>query len=768
MKKFCWLSLLVLSSLGNGLFAQFQGPVYKPDTSVKVYAYGSEKTLAWCGGFNNPQVQMADLNKDGLEDMVVFEPYLGVRTFINTGKAGAPVYVYAPEYAVNFPLIDGYMILKDYNCDGIADLFQQGGTGFAASTGYYNSKNQLCFKYYKNLYYNNDANVTGWVNAYNNPSDIPAIVDIDNDGDLDFLSYNVIGGNINCYKNMAVERGYPCDSIIIELKDRCWAHVYQAYWRTHILNYNCDETGIGPWSGGFKVTHQGNTLCLFDYDGDGDYDYLDGSISFNEMTFLLNGRIPNNPTGRDSMVSQDTNWQSNGKRIELPLWPAAFNIDVDQDGKKDLVISPNAANTSENYKCIWYYKNESTPGHPSYVFQTDTLMIDKSIDMGTGAYPTLFDYNKDGKPDLIVGSDGYYQSSGSLKSRLSYYMNTSTPGHPSFTLQSTDFLNISINDFQGAAPAIGDITNDGKQDLVLGHSDGTLSLFTNTAATNNVQPNWQLSAQQQTLKDVNNNIITVGGYAAPLIYDLNQDGKPDLIIGSQNGRLTYYKNVSTITGVVSLQFVTNNLGNARSDPKENFGGSSTPFIGPMDSTGKIYLLMGSNSGNLYRYDGFQDGNVTTPYTMIDSQYSYIDSAYQAYGTTYGEYGNMRSAPVVGDIDGDGKYEMFVGLIQGGIQLYQEGIIERTGITNISSPNNTVIQVYPNPAKDNITISLSNSLKEDALVSIVNIEGQQLITTTAAAGQTKINIPLPNLPSGMYVCVVQVNTNKYYNKFTILK
>ena len=50
-----------------------QSGLYLRDTSVKVYAYSSEKSLAWCGGFNNSQFSVGDLNHDGLNDLIVFD-----------------------------------------------------------------------------------------------------------------------------------------------------------------------------------------------------------------------------------------------------------------------------------------------------------------------------------------------------------------------------------------------------------------------------------------------------------------------------------------------------------------------------------------------------------------------------------------------------------------------------------------------------------------------------------------------------------------------
>lgn len=762
--------------LGIPVFAVAQAKYYQPDTSVKVFAYGNEQTLAWCGGFNNPQFAMADLNHDGLQDLVVFEPWNSVRTFINVGKEGVADYRYAPEYALNFPPLLDYMILADYNCDGIPDLFHQGSYGFAVYKGYYNEYNQLSFTFYQDLFYSNDHFAGGSTNAFNNPGDIPAIVDVDGDGDLDFISYDISGGTMNLYKNMQVELGLPCDSIRIELKDRCWGRVYQGFYRTHRLAYSCSEAGLKEPVTGSKKTHSGNTPCLFDWDMDGDYDYLDGSVSFNEMTFLKNGRKEFNPTGPDSMVSQDTMWQSftGGKQIELPIWPAAFNVDIDQDGKKDLLIAPNGSQLSENYHCIWYYKNYSTPGVPDWRFQSDSFLTDKSIDLGTGSYPVLFDFNKDGKPDLFVGSDGYFQSSdGSLRSKVSYYLNTSTAGHTSFTLQTTDFMGLNTYGFKGIAPAFGDIDNDGKADMVIGHTDGTLSYFKNIAASDSVAPNWQL--MQLVLTDMDGDTINVGGHAAPFIYDIDKDGKKDLVIGSIFGYIQYYRNVSTVPGVISLKLINTQLGHVGADIHNSYGNFSVPFIGKIDSTGIDYLLLGSNSGNIYVFTGFQGGDTTATYTVVSNNYAFIDSTYSLYnhpGTIYAYYSGLRSAVTVGDINGDGTLNMLVGNNKGGVQSYKQKpytplvVVNRTGVP--LSEEKGKILVYPNPSTDMLTVSWSGVLQPEVQISFINMEGQTLYSSSSPTSASHVALPVSMLSSGMYVCVVQSGVNRYYSKFTVIR
>jgi len=756
------LILTCIVAFPRFLFAQVEGWIYRYDTSIKVYGYGGvQKTLAWCGGFDNPKFTMGDLNNDGQQDLVVYDRGVGVRTFINTGGAN---YVYAPQYEKNFPPVLNYLFLVDYNRDGVPDLVQQGLTGvpgFDLWRGYYNAANQLCFAHYQQLYYNNAG--YGTANAYVSPSDVPAIVDLDHDGDIDFLSYETLGSYIYYYKNVQVEEGLPADTVRIKLKDQCWGKIQQTYKLSYYLNSNCNNSNLvlGP---GEKTTHTGNAICLLDLDGDGDMDYLGGNVSYPNIVSCINGRIPFRASGPDSMISQDTAWQSTGHSLSLPTWPAIFNVDIDRDGKPDLLISPNS--TGENYKCIAFYKNIGTASAPVFNYQGDTFLIDRTIDVGTAAQPMFFDYNKDGKPDLFIGSDGYFQPGGTYKSRVAYYMNTSTPGHPSFTLQTTNFLNLDTFNFKGTALAVGDLDNDGKEDLVIGHTNGSFSLFTNTAASDAVQPIWQIS--QIVLKDITNTAINIGGNATPFIYDLDKDGKPDLISGEFGGYLQYYQNVASTSGVVMLKKVNDDIGGVAVDG----GGSgrySYPFIGKMDTTGKDYLLLGSNSGLLYRYDGFQSGDTTVKYTLKDSMYSWIDTTYLYLlhpGQDSGIYNGFRSAPAIADIDGDGFYEMIVGDVFGGVKMYKQ---DSTIHLNVPVMKKALsLNVYPNPAGNIVNISWDNALQQGAEIYITDMTGRQVAFQYVHANTLFTSVPLGSLPGGVYIIMFRSEQGNAYRKLSIMR
>jgi hypothetical protein len=726
--------------------AQFEGQVYQPTDFVKVLSNAQEKTMAWCGGFNNPQMSMADLNNDGKEDLVIYERVnKQVKTFINFGTSGNPDYRYDPAYSLNFPTVSEYLILADYNNDGIKDLFERGITGFQVYKGYYNGNNALCFSFYQALYYSNDDNTTGSVNVYVDPSDIPAVYDVDNDGDLDIVSFYSGGSRLYFYRNMRVEDGLPADSIRIKLRDRCWGKVYQGFIKPYTLNDPCSNDGLSKPAGGER--HTGNTLCMFDANGDGDADILNGNLSFSDIQFLNNGKAQST-NGIDSILSQDTSWQS----YNLSQWPSAFSLDIDQDGKKDILITPHGDGISENYKTIALYRNTGTVSSPVFTYQSDTFLVDKTIDVGTTSRPFFYDYDRDGKPDLLVGSEGYFES-GVLRSKIAYYRNTSTLNNPSFDFQTNDLLGFSSLQLKGSSPAAGDLDGDGKDDLVLGQADGTLTMYSNTAASNTVQPIWANPVIK--IQDINSTIIDIGSAAAPVIYDIDLDGRPDLLVGTLVGYLVYYRNVTTIPGQLQLERVNGRLGQVKADPQVPYLGYCTPYIGKMDNTSIDYIVTGSATGSIYRFTGFQTGDTTITYPMTDSVYSWINGV------------GIRSAPAIADVDGNGMYEMVIGNQFGGLFLFRQWV--NASVNNTASSSAVFnASIYPNPATDHIDISWSSITNDkDVDILLINTTGQKILRYSVS-GTNTYRINISELPAGIYHCILTNGNSLYTATISILR
>ena len=83
---------------------------------------------AWNGGINSAQFSEIDLNLDGIKDLIIFDrsgnklsPYLNIND----------EFIFSPEYRDKFPSIESWILIEDYNCDGMNDLFTYSNAGIS-------------------------------------------------------------------------------------------------------------------------------------------------------------------------------------------------------------------------------------------------------------------------------------------------------------------------------------------------------------------------------------------------------------------------------------------------------------------------------------------------------------------------------------------------------------------------------------------------------------------------------------------------------------
>ena len=103
--------------------------------------------------------------------------------------------------------------------------------------------------------------------------------------------------------------------------------------------------------------------------------------------------------GQDSAFFTDFNFplETNGvEALDCQRFPTAYNIDVDADGVKDLLFSPNTFLEIVDDACVHFMKNEGTNNAPVWDYVSSTYMQDGMIDLGRGAYPVLYDVDSDG------------------------------------------------------------------------------------------------------------------------------------------------------------------------------------------------------------------------------------------------------------------------------------------------------------------------------------------------------------------------------------
>ena len=129
MKSLTRIVIVIVLALMSctGVYAQFQGDVYRQYNNTKVKHGSTEMNLAWSGGVNQPQLAMADLNRDGHRDIVytcgdngdgtrILKPYHGVYVFMNNGKDQF-------EQKYFYPMNGCYKVIaRDFENRGVTDL----------------------------------------------------------------------------------------------------------------------------------------------------------------------------------------------------------------------------------------------------------------------------------------------------------------------------------------------------------------------------------------------------------------------------------------------------------------------------------------------------------------------------------------------------------------------------------------------------------------------------------------------------------------------
>jgi len=719
---------LVIGLMLASLFS-FSQMVLNRDTSLTFLENGQEFSSPLSGGINAGQFSNIDLNLDGVMDIVVFDKSGNkLSPFINDNGD----FIYTPKYRTNFPNLHDWVLLVDYNCDGKNDIFTYSSGGMAV---YLNtSTTELEFTLITPLvlsdYGSNNLNI------YISPVDIPAISDIDYDGDLDVLTFSILGGFVEYHKNMSMELYGNCDSLVYEFSESCWGLFYEGL-NSYILNCPsciCPQiTNTTPTNA--KQKHAGSTLLAIDVDNDNDKDLVLGDISYNNLNLLINGGDNQNAimTAVDSVFPQN---YSNTLAAEMHVYPASYYIDVTNDGVKDLIVTTNSENNSENFESCWLYENTGQNTSPDFNFIQKDFLQENMIELGTSAFPTFYDYNTDGLLDLVIGNYGYHNPNNDPASSLALFENIGNDSIPKYNLINRDWLGLSTTNLNttlnipalNLSPTFSDLDGDGNKDLIVGDADGKVHFFTNNGGNFQItNPNYQN--------------IDVGQFAQPQIIDVNRDGLNDLIIGEQDGTINYLPNSGTTTNAIFDTIITN-WGGVDVDQSYISTGFSNPTL--YDSSGVYQLFVGSFSGNIYQFTNI-DNNLNGQFTAINSTSSNI-------------WDGGKSALALADINNDNNPDMIVGNLSGGISFFSsDTLLTDTTITNVSNQTKNIdFTIYPNPAKTNFTIKSS----ETGTVTIKNLLGNTIYNKKKTEDILKINIS--QFSKGIYI----IQFNKRNKKIII--
>jgi hypothetical protein len=722
--RFLFVSVLFVFQLD--LFAQ---SIYR-NSDIPVSVNGEQLPDPWAGGLNSCQVSTFDANLDGVKDLFIFDRNGGkISVYINTStEPGTYNYRYTQEYNNAFPPnLRNWVLLRDMNCDGKEDICANSGSGFKIYRNVSQTSLAFDFTVLPNVqaYYQWDGSAPLTSGVFCISPDVPAIDDYDNDGDMDMWSWNEFSSSLYFYKNMAIENG-NCSQVDFKCRNRCYGMFGESVESFTLIlgsDFECDFNVVNPREDEEPQRHTGGTTALYDLDNNGLKDLIIGDVSANSLTAIM---LVESTVGQDSASFVHYDFPAafgNGFPADMITFLGSYFVDVNNDGITDLVVSPNADNDASDKSSLLLYINEGSNEVPIFTRVQDNFLQDTMLDLGVGAYPTLGDIDGDGLIDMIVANRKRFNLNETYTSRLHFFKNIGTTTQPAFDLVDTNFLNIPSLQLTNIHPALGDLDADGDLDLLVGDLNGTLHRFTNVSQNGNLL----FEAESVVLIDAGGVSIDVGQNATPQIFDVDNDGRSDLIIGCLNGSVFYYRNMGT-TQIPVFEWQTDSLGQAVASSLLGIQGKSVPCM-YRNSIGETQLLLGTETGRLMQF-GNIDGNLQGTFSLISGDFEQIHEG-------------ARTALASADINNDGLIDFVVGNNGGGLAVWMYQPVQVEELVTADE-----INLFPNPASTVMNITLPRMETLPVQLSAFDQQGRLLLQQTLTSPQSELNVE--SLSSGCYL------------------
>lgn len=574
------------------------------------------KEYGWGGGLTSPQPCFADLDNDGLIDMLcgceagtllhyeqdtVFSYYMDLQSSMFNG-------IITDE--------ESMPTVFDIDNDGMLDLL----------IGAYNQiwhYEQTVPSSYEFEFITDDFNGLSSTGNLLHPR--PELLHIDDDGLVDMLLANFPTDAIDYYEQS--ESGTYEFNLVESNFNGIYAPHPSYFAVGHVDgNQQIDILTSPNWD---KITHYEQVaphslnfelVNLEFFDDEIDYETTYRIPNFNEDTLadLVVSQLDGKFSYYEEYILEYQHFAAVNSNLNNSVNasdPVPHAIDIDGDGLLDILIG--------KYQSILHYEQASEGG---WNFNLIDDNFNNIYNLGD-ARLCCHDIDNDGLLDLLVGN---------YDLQLSHYEQAS-PNSYNFYFVSDNFCNIYIGQYDYLMPLLYDLDSDGKLDLVVGSDED----------------NHLVHYEQDTENSLN--FEQVYDQISGLSWDMSQGGiefchlndnnKLDALVAGYN-TLKYFEEENPGT----LHFILVEYAYS-----EIWGSSLYPEIADIDFDNKLDLLLGNEYGQVSTYEQdtalLQDFQKLTPH-MLNT----IDVGFYA-------------APVLVDINNDGLLDMLTSSFEGTIWHY---------------------------------------------------------------------------------------------------
>lgn len=556
MQRMLYGWLLIFLVAASSALAQ---PFDKQPYGIPFFRNGVQVDHPLTGGYYNPMHQFVDIDGDGDFDLFLLDNNdLSSSFYRNTGTPQAAVFhLEIPDFTI--PLISGWFRFADINADGRIDLLTKGDTlntiAVYENAGTVNApqftlaspmlldsggvrvyNQEQCIPAFIDIDDDSDLDLfslnpgIGTINFYENvggPSNLVLVfrtdfwqeiricpgcgipnrndahgqgsmyfADVDGDNDFDMFYGDLFDPGVFFFQNV----GTPAVAVL----DSVSGHF----------------PAVDP-----VITAGFNQPTLTDIDADGDFDLFVSVLPpFQQVDNFYFYRNTGTPSAYN-FVLETKNYLST---IDFGLESVPAFVDIDADGDKDLFVG-------DLFGHVALVRNTGT-------LSTPVFAVEDSAFIATLRYtysPAFADIDADNDFDMFLGHfDG----------GVEYYQNTGSPSTPQFQRVISFFDSIGVGTY--AAPAFFDVDGDADLDLLVGRGDGRISFFRNNGSP---------QVYTYTLVTNFFQGIDAGFNAKPAFADVDRDGDADMIVGGSDGSLSLYRNAGP-AGDPAFVFVTGTYG----------------------------------------------------------------------------------------------------------------------------------------------------------------------------------------------------------------